>query len=81
MYHSRWKGSHYEAGFKYGNLLFKNNKKPNFDKLINSEKLEYSKKAYQIYNKFYSEILDEIQGFADGLKIDFDIVVAFLASM
>ncbi|MDU3177520.1 C45 family autoproteolytic acyltransferase/hydolase [Anaerococcus sp.] len=81
MYHSRWKGSHYEAGFKYGNLLFKNNKKPNFDKLINSEKLEYSKKAYQIYNKFYSEILDEIQGFADGLKIDFDIVFAFLASM
>lgn len=43
MYHSRWKGSHYEAGFKYGNLLFKNNKAPDFDKLINSEKLEYSK--------------------------------------
>ena len=81
MYHSRWKGSHYEAGFKYGNLLFKNNKKPNFDKLINSEKLEYSKKAYQIYNKFYPEILDEIQGVADGLRIDFDIVFAFLSSM
>lgn len=81
MYHSRWKGSHYEAGFKYGSLLFKNNKTPNFDKLINSEKLEYSKKVYQIYNKFYPEILDEVQGFADGLNIDFDIVFAFLSSM
>ncbi len=25
MYHSRWKGNHYEAGFKYGSRLKKNN--------------------------------------------------------
>ncbi|OLR65158.1 C45 family autoproteolytic acyltransferase/hydolase [Peptoniphilus porci] len=81
MYHSRWKGSHYEAGFKYGVLLFKNGKIPSFDRLISSDKLEYSKEAFYVYNKVYPEILDEIRGFADGLKLDFKVVFAFLASM
>lgn len=25
MYHGRFKGTHYEAGFKWGELLYKNN--------------------------------------------------------
>ncbi|MCZ9938618.1 hypothetical protein OFQ49_04890 [Brachyspira hyodysenteriae] len=28
MYHSRFKGSHYESGLKYGKLLAKNNINP-----------------------------------------------------
>ena len=26
MYHGRFKGNHYNAGYKWGNLLYKNNK-------------------------------------------------------
>ncbi|CDZ74722.1 Choloylglycine hydrolase family protein [Peptoniphilus sp. ING2-D1G] len=81
MYHSRWKGSHREAGFKYGNILFNNGKILDINSLISAAKVEYSKKAYSIYNKYYPEIIEEIRGFADGLRIEFESVFAFLASM
>ena len=29
MYHSRFKGTHYEAGFNWGSLILKNGKKIN----------------------------------------------------
>jgi len=39
MYHSRFKGTHYNAGYKWGELLYKNNNiisnKPTFILLIN----------------------------------------------
>lgn len=81
MYHSRWKGSHKEAAYKYGNLLYNHGKTPEIEELIHEEKLEYAKKVYEIYNKNYPEIIEEISGFAEGLRLEFSKVFAFLATM
>ncbi|PSM51495.1 choloylglycine hydrolase family protein [Campylobacter blaseri] len=81
MYHSRWTKSHYLAGFNFGNRLYKNNVKIDFDKFLNEEKIDYAKNVFSIYYKFYPEIIKEIRGFADGQKEEFEKVFAFLAVM
>lgn len=81
MYHSRWKGSHYNAGLHYGKLLLKNN----IDLLANIPKSEersaFSQSCVPLYKKFYPEIIEEIRGMADGLKVRFEDISDFLFSM
>lgn len=81
MYHSRWKNSHKEAGFVYGNRLYSNNIKIDFSKYLTKEKIEYAKKVFCIYKKYYPEIIDEIKGFAKGQNTEFYKVFTFLVSM
>ncbi|WP_101774079.1 C45 family autoproteolytic acyltransferase/hydolase [Peptostreptococcus faecalis] len=81
MYHSRWRGSNREAGYKYGDNMHKNGKDLDIDKLVDEEKLKYSEQVYEIYYKHYPEIIEEIKGFAEGLRMDFVKVFAFLTTM
>lgn len=81
MYHSRWKGSHYEAGFQYGNKLCKNGKNPLKHILISEERKLFAEKSIPLYEAVYPEILEEIKGTADGLRIDFKEIANFLFSM
>ena len=73
MYHGRYKGSHYDAGYRYGALL-KNHgnvitKCPTFD--ITEEIAEFSRSCVPVYEKYYPEVLSEIRGMADGQGTDF----------
>ncbi|MEI0531108.1 C45 family autoproteolytic acyltransferase/hydrolase [Brachyspira pilosicoli] len=68
MYHSRFKGSHYEAGFKYGSILFQHNINPINKIKISKERKNFSEKCIPIYKEFFPEIIEEIKGMADGLK-------------
>lgn len=81
MYHSRWKNSHKEAGFTYGNRLYKNNIIIDFKSYLTKEKIIYAEKVFDIYNEYYPEIIEEIKGFAEGQHIDFKTVFAFLVTM
>lgn len=84
MYHSRFKGSHYEAGLKYGKLLSKNNTNPLEKIKISNERKNFANKCMPIYNKFFPEIIEEIKGLSDGLntndniKIDYKDICDFL---
>ena len=83
MYHSRFKGSHYEAGFKYGNILSKNNINPLSKIKISKERKDFSAKCLPIYKEFFPEIIEEIKGIADGLscnniKINYKDIADFL---
>ena len=69
MYHSRWKGSHYQAGFQYGSMLSKNNINPFKNFMLKEELLKFTQKCIPLYQAFYPEILEEIQGIAEGLKV------------
>lgn len=51
MYHSRWRNSHNEAGYKYGGMLYKNGNNIDFDKLLDEGKLNYGREVYSIYEK------------------------------
>ena len=83
MYHSRFKGSHYEAGFKYGNILSKNNINPLSKIKISKERKDFSDKCMPIYKEFFPKIIEEIKGIADGLscnniKINYKDIADFL---
>lgn len=83
MYHERFKGTHYQAGFHWGTMLLKNNKKinnvPTFT--ITKEKQNFANACLPIYQKYYPEILEEIKGIADGQKMSYQDLYTFLLSM
>lgn len=68
MYHGRFKGTHYNAGYRYGKLLAEHgnviNGCPTFE--ITDELKAFTHDCLPLYRRYYPEIVDEIQGMADG---------------
>lgn len=62
MYHTRHKGTHYEAGYKWGNLLFHNGNiianQPTFS--IIKERNEFSKACLPIYQNIILKSLKKL---------------------
>lgn len=83
MYHGRFRKSHYETGYNWGNLLCKNgkniDKNPTFE--ITKERRVFAKECLPVYEKYYPEILEEIRGLADGQKGRYEDFYTFLLSM
>lgn len=83
MYHARFKGTHYEAGRRWGSLLLRRKniilEKVPFE--ITGERVEYALSCLPIYEKYYHEITEEIQGLADGQGCDVRMLQAVLFSM
>ena len=83
MYYSRFKGNHYEIGYKWGDMLFKNGKNI-LEKIpfpLTEKHFDFSKKSLPYYEKFFPEILEEIKGIADGQKCPYEKLYSFLISM
>ena len=68
MYHSHFRGTHYEIGFRWGSLLLrhKNIILNHIPFQITQERIDFALSCIPIYKKYFPEILDEIQGIADG---------------
>lgn len=83
MYHGRFKKTHYEAGFNWGNLLYNNGKliSNNHTFIINEERKKFAKECLPIYEKWYPEILEEIKGLAHGQNSSYEDFYTFLLSM
>lgn len=83
MYHGRFKKSHYEAGYKWGSLLYSNGNmiSKNHTFKITTERKEFAKKSLPLYEKYYPEILEEIRGIADGQQMSYEDLYTFLLSM
>ncbi|MDD5936993.1 MAG: C45 family autoproteolytic acyltransferase/hydrolase [Clostridiales bacterium] len=83
MYHVRFKGSYYEAGFKFGKNVLKSGKKldhcPTFP--LTKETYAFAKECEKAYRKYYPELLEEIQGIADGNEVPIETLEAMLFSM
>lgn len=83
MYHSRFKGTHFAAGLRYGEMLLKNGSfipaVPTFK--ITRERREFARACLPLYEKYYPEILEEIRGLARGQKASFRDFCTFLFSM
>lgn len=83
MYHGRFKGTHYQAGFHWGTMLLKNGKKindvPTFT--ITKERQDFANACLPIYQNYYPEILEEIKGIADSQKMSYQDLYTFLLSM
>ena len=83
MYHGRFKGTHYEAGYKYGKLLANHGNIikdcPTFE--ITEKLKSFAKDCLPIYSRYYPEIVDEIQGMADGQGSSFETLSNILFPM
>lgn len=79
MYHPRLYGDFYEMGLKYGNLLYE---KVNFViPTISKEKMNFGLESYQDLKSFFPEVIEEIEGFAKGIKDKPENLGAFLLSL
>lgn len=83
MYHGRFKGKHYNVGFKWGQLLLSHGKKldfcPTFE--LTNERYEFARQCVEEYEKFFPKILDEIKGIADGQGLPVETLQTMLFSM
>lgn len=83
MYHSKFKGTHYEAGFKWGSLILKNGKKINNTHtfITTEERKKFARECIADYKKYFPEVLEEIKGIADSQQIEYEELYTFLLSM
>lgn len=83
MYHVRFKGTHYEAGFKYGSRLRKHgviiSGSPTFT--ITDEMKQFAINCIPEYEKYYPEVLQEIKGMANGQQSSFELLCQILFSI
>lgn len=83
MYHARFHGTHYEIGFRWGALLASHGNYilKNIPFPITQERLDFSEACVPFYEEYFPEMLEEIQGIADGQNCDVGLLRAFLFSM
>lgn len=83
MYHGRFKGSHYNAGFKYGSMLKRHGVVFNFCPTftIDDKRIEYGIACRNEINNYYPEVIEEIKGFAEGNGCDFDFLSTMILTM
>ena len=83
MYHGHFRGTHYDAGYRWGSLLLKHKNiiSDNIPFEITQERIDYALNCLPIYKKYYPEIIEEIQGLADGQHCDVRILQAVLFGM
>ena len=79
MYHPRLYGEFYEMGLKYGKLLYE---KANFViPIISKQKMDFGLESFQDLKSFFPEVIEEIEGFAKGIKDKPEKLGAFLLSL
>lgn len=78
MYHPRLKGSHYEAGLKFGQMMKKNNVNPLKFMKQPKEQYLFGIECIKETEKYYPEVLEEMYGLADGLEEDRNSIAAWL---
>lgn len=81
MIHSRWSGTHYEAGLCYGQALRAQGINPLTHFQQSKARMTFTRASIPLYEAFYPAVLDEIWGMADGADLDRETVAAFLLSM
>lgn len=82
MYHPRLRGSHYAMGHHYGTLLYdKGFRTWQLPDLPSGDNTDLIKSSAELTREFYPEICEEIEGFADGTKSDYEHLICFLLSI
>ena len=71
MYHPRFTGTHYDMGYKYGRLMKKHNAHISEMDRLTGDKKEFGGKCIALCREVYPEVIEEMQGLADGLELSF----------
>ena len=78
MYHPRLKGSHYEMGKHYGDLLYKTGENLSSVIKLNGEQKLFGERCFPLYENYLKDIMGEVKGFADGLHQKYEDVAYWL---
>ena len=83
MQHDVFQGAHYAAGVQWGASLRERGQSVLRDVpfAVTRERREYAQACLPVYQAYYPEVLEEIQGIADGQQCDAEILRAVLLSM
>ncbi len=83
MYHARFKGTPYAAGYQWGKLLHQNGKTlehcPTFTP--DEDMRRFARLCKLEYRHYYPQVLEEIQGIADGQQLPAEMLETILFSM
>ena len=73
MYHGHFKGTHYEAGYRWGSLLLKHQKiiLDNIPFKITQERIDYALSCLPIYEKYYPKITEKSRDWQTGSIVMF----------
>lgn len=79
MYHSRFKGEHYQIGFKWGRNLLKHKQLflTNVPFEITLEHYDFALQCLPIYQKFFPEIIEEIRELLMDKNVHLKVFVLF----
>jgi len=78
MFHPRVEGSYYEMGYNYGANLHRHGFRAPEQ---TEEKLDFGRRSEEEAKKFFPEILEEVQGFADACHAPYEQLAALLLSV
>lgn len=81
MYHPRLKGTHYEMGKHYGELLYKSGEDLSSVIALNQLQIEFGQDCLPIYEQFLPNIMREVRGLADGLHQKYEAVAYWLMNL
>lgn len=83
MYHGHFNGTHYDAGFRWGQQLRKHGTTLDFCPTfaLTADKYAFAAQCKPIYQQYYPKVLQEIAGIADGNGVPAETLQAMLFSM
>lgn len=81
MYHSRFAGSHYDMGYKHGKLIKKHNAHISEVFKLSNKQQAFGLKCIAECNEVYPEVVEEMQGFADGMELEFNRFAGWIFCM
>jgi hypothetical protein len=79
MYHPRFKGKHYDMGFKMGSIFKKNNVR--FPINLDKFQIEFGKKSGLMLKKHYPEAVEEIRGVTEAIGYDNELFTSWMMCM
>ncbi len=83
MYHSRFSSTHYEAGYNWGRLVASHGKDitANLPFELTQERIAFAGECRSSYEKYFPEILEEIEGLAKGAGLSRNALEGILLPM
>jgi predicted choloylglycine hydrolase len=81
MHKPRFKGKHYDIGYRQGNFIYKKGIRLEQYFNLTKAKKEFGIKCIGECEKVFPEVLEEIKGLADGTKIEYRDFASFIFGM
>lgn len=81
MYHPRLQGTHYDMGYKYGDLMYRGGVRFEDAVRLSPEQTEFGLASLDAVNGFYPEIAGELRGMADGLRFSYEAFACYLLTV